>query len=149
MEAILHTFGIEWRLLLIQAINFGLLLAGLTYFLYGPISRMLEERRKTVTKGVEDAEKAKEELAQIESTRASKLAEAGKEADTVLANARANAMDKEREILARAEQGATTLLSDAEAQAKESKERAIHESKEEVAKMIVLGMDKMMKQQGR
>jgi F0F1-type ATP synthase membrane subunit b/b' len=60
MDAILTTFGIDWHLLLLQGINFGILLAGLTYFLYKPVMRMLEERSNTVRQGVEDAHKAHE-----------------------------------------------------------------------------------------
>lgn len=146
MEGILTTFGIDWRLLLIQAVNFGLLLAGLTYFLYTPIRTKLEERRKVVAKGVEDAERAQAELKNIEQSRAQKLALAGREADTVLANARANAVAKEKEIVNRAEHTAGTLLTEAEAQAQDAKARAIAESKEEVAKLIVLGMERAMKQ---
>lgn len=144
MEAILHTFGIDWRLLLIQGINFGLLLAGLTYFLYKPLMRMLEERRATVAAGVQNAERARAELEQIERARAEKLAHAGREADEVLSSARSAAVKREREIVAHAESTAATLLRDAEAQAKEAKTQAIEESKEEVARLIVLGMEKAL-----
>ncbi|MBC7836573.1 ATP synthase F0 subunit B [Acetobacteraceae bacterium] len=146
MEAILTTFGIDWRLLLVQGVNFGILLAGLTYFLYTPIMKMLEERRALVSKGVDDAARAEEELKNIEQSRATRLAEAGREADNVLANARSAANEKEREIVGRAENAAATALSEAEAQAKEAKARAIAESKEEVAKLIVLGMQKAFKE---
>ncbi len=145
MEAILTTFGIDWRLLLIQAINFGILLAGLTYFLYKPVMRILEERRATVAKGVEDAHKAEMELHQIKGARAEKLAQAGKEADAVLANARTAATKKEREIVGRAESTAAVVLAEAEAQAREAKVLAVAESKDEVAKLIVLGMQKAFK----
>jgi F-type H+-transporting ATPase subunit b len=145
MDAILHTFGVDWRLLLVQAINFGILLGGLTYLLYKPVGRMLEERRAAVAKGVEDAERAAHELKNIEGSRADMLAKAGKEADGVVANARVSAIEKEKEILTRAEHAAGTVLSDAEAQAKDTKARAIAESKEEVAKLIVLGMEKALR----
>ena len=43
MGQVLAAFGIDWRLLLINSINFGLLLLALWYFLYGPLMKMLEE----------------------------------------------------------------------------------------------------------
>jgi F-type H+-transporting ATPase subunit b len=144
MEGIFSTFGIDWRTLLIQAINFAVLMVGLWYFLYGPIMRMLEERRSKVMQGVKDAEAAHKELEEIESARSTMLAQAGKEADTVISNARRAAVEEERSILARAENGATNVLKDAEAQAKDMKNRAIEESREEVAKLIVLGMEKAL-----
>jgi F-type H+-transporting ATPase subunit b len=144
MEAILHTFGIDWKLLLIQGINFAILLGGLTYFLYKPVLRMIDERREKMATGVKEAEQARKELEEIEKTRKEKLAQAGEEADQVVANARMNAQEKGREIVSHAETGAAAILKEAEAQASETKSRAISESKEEVAKLIVLGMEKAL-----
>ncbi len=143
MQQILSTFGIDWHLLLINAVNFGLLMLALWYFLYGPVMRMLEERRGKVAQGVRDAEEAAEKLAEIEHSRAGALAAAGKEADALVAAARAIGADKERELLAKGEAAAATLLRDAEAQAAELKAHSLEESKQEVAKLIVLGMEKI------
>ena len=143
MEAILTTFGIDWRLLLINAINFGLLLLLLWYFLYGPILRMLEERRERVARGVADAEAAEARLREIEASRSARLAEAGKEADEVLAAARAAAAVKARERVAQAEAAAASIVTDAHLAATELKAQALAESRDEVAKLIVLGMEKI------
>lgn len=144
MSEIFTTFGVEWRILLVQGVNFAILLAGLTYFLYTPLSRMLEERRQRVIQGVADAEEAERIRKEVEESRAGKLAEAGREADTLLAQARAAAGEEERGIVSRAEAAAASLLKEAEAQAAEEKARALAESKEEVAKLIVLGMEKAL-----
>lgn len=144
MDAILHTFGIDWRLLLINAINFGLLLALLTYFLYKPVLGMLEERRNKVAQGIADADAAAVRLREIEESRAAKLAEAGKEADSVLSAARAAAAAKERELVAAGEAAAASMVKDAHAAAAELKSQALAESKQEAAKLIVLGVEKML-----
>ena len=144
MSGIFSTFGIDWRLLLINAVNFGLLMLALWYFVYGPVTKMLEERRQKVAKGVEDAQAAGVKLAEIEGSRKEVLADAGKEADGIIAEERVAAGAKEREILQHGEQRANSMVKDAEAQAAELKARAIEESKQEVAKLIVLGMQKVM-----
>ena len=144
MSAVLSTFGIDWRLLLINAVNFCLLMLALWYFLYGPITAMLEERRQKVAKGVEDAQAAAVKLAEIEGSRKEVLAHAGKEADAIVAEARAAALQKEHDILAAGEARAGQALKEAAAQALELKTQAIEESKQEVAKLIVLGMQKAM-----
>ncbi len=146
MGAIFTTFGIDWHLLLINAVNFGLLLAGLTFFLYKPLTNMLRERRERVAQGVADAEAAGMRLKEIEESRSHKLAEAGAEADSIISSARAAGSEKAREIAAQAESSAARTLSEASAQATEMKREAINESKEEVARMIVLGIDKLAKQ---
>jgi F-type H+-transporting ATPase subunit b len=144
MEQILTTFGIDWHLLLINAINFGLLLLVLWYFLYAPVTKMLEERRERVSQGVRDAEAAARTLSEIEDSRSATLAEAGKEADGIISAARSAGSVKERELMDKGEAAAATMLRDAEAQAAEMKARSIEESKQEVAKLIVLGMEKAM-----
>ncbi len=145
MDKILTTFGIDWHLLLINMINFGLLLTVLWYFLYSPVMKMLEERREKVAQGVKDAQAAAEKLSEIEHSRREVLAAAGKDADAILTSARESGAAKERELLEKGESAAHTLVRDAEAQAAELKARAIEESRQEVAKLIVLGMEKVQK----
>lgn len=144
MEQILTTFGIDWRLLLINGINFGLLLLALWYFLYQPILRVLEERRTRVAEGVRNAEAAGERLQEIERSRSAVLAEAGKESDKLLAETRESVLRKEKESLARSEAATESMRSDAEREAQEIKEKALAESKQEIAKLIVLGIEKTL-----
>src|SRR4051812_16548186 len=146
MQQVLSAFGIDWRLLLINSINFVLLLGVLWYYLYTPLLRVLSERARKVAQGVQDAEEAKEKLASAEMSRTELLTSAGKEADDVLARARKAATEKEREILNAGEMSAATILKDAEAAATELKAQALAESKSEVAKLIVLGVEKTLKE---
>ncbi|HUX36055.1 MAG TPA: F0F1 ATP synthase subunit B [Candidatus Paceibacterota bacterium] len=144
MSKILGVFGIDWRLLVVNAINFGLLLFLLKYYAYGPIMNALEARRQKVSEGVRNADLAERRLKSIEASKAEILAQAGKEADALLAHGREAGIAKEKEIIAEGEMAAVSLLKDAENQAKEMKAQAIAESREEVAKLIVLGMEKGM-----
>lgn len=149
MEKILDVFGIDWRLLAINAINFGLLLLALRYFLYGPIMAVLERRREKIAEGVRNAELAQRELEEIENSRVAVLAKAGKESDLLLAHGRERGLAKEKELIIAGESAAESLLKEADNQAKELKARAIAESKEEVAKLIVLGMERVMKSKSK
>jgi len=142
MSDLFAAFGIDWRLLLVNGVNFGLLLLGLWYFLYKPLTQMLESRRQKMAQGIHDAEAAAHELSQIEASRAAVLAEAGKEADDVVSRARALGAEKQRALVEAGEANAAALLSEAEAGAKQLKEEAIAQSKQEVAKLIVLGIER-------
>ena len=144
MSDLFGAFGIDWRLLLINLINFGLLLFLLQRFLYKPLTQMLEKRRAMVAQGVYDAERAAQELSQIEASRAQKLADVGKEADAALAEARRSGAQLERELSAKGEAAAARLVAEAEAAAVELKAKALRESREETAKLIVLGVEKAM-----
>jgi len=146
MNQLLSAFGIDWHLLLINVINFGLLLLALWYFLYGPIVRTLEARRQKVAQSVIDADLAAERLAEIEASRADTLAAAGREADDVLSRARKAALEKERLQLAEGEAAAARIVAEAEAEGREAKARAIAESREEVARLVVLGAEKVIQE---
>lgn len=143
MSDLFAAFGIDWRLLLVNGINFGLLLLGLWYFLYKPLTTMLESRRQKMAQGVRDAEAAAHQLHKIESERADLLAQAGKEADDVVSKARALGAEKQRALTEAGETNAAALLTQAEAQAQQLKAEAIEQSKQEVAKLIVLGMERV------
>ena len=143
MSAVFAAFGIDWRLLLIDSINFGVLLLALWYFLYTPLLRVLETRRQKVAQGVADAEAAELKLADIKSEEGTILSHAGAEADEVLAHARKAAEERSRAMLAASEATVAASLKEAEAQAEALKAEAIEESKKEVAKLVVLGMEKL------
>lgn len=142
MSAVFAAFGIDWRLLLINSLNFGILLLALWYFLYAPILKMLEARRQKVAEGVADAEAAAAKLADIKREESAMLSKAGAEADEVLAKARKAAEEKGRALLAESQAAAAASLKEAEAQAAALKQEALEESKKEVAKLVVLGMER-------
>ena len=144
MSELFAAFGLDWRLLVINLVNFGVLLAVLWYFLYAPVLKLLEDRKLKIAKGLEDARKSEELLQEIESVRQSKMAQAAQEADEALARARAAAAARERELVEEAGKRAEAIVAQAEAQAREEKAKAIADSKDEVAKLIVLGMEKAM-----
>lgn len=143
MSQLFAAFGIDWRLLVINLINFGVLLAVLRYFLYKPLTTMLETRRIKVAEGMRAAEESEAKLREIEAARSSILAEAGSEADEMLKKARAAGQEKERALVAAAEAAAARTTAEAQSRAAELKAQALEESKQEVAKLVVLGMERM------
>lgn len=144
MQQIFGIFGIDWRLLLINTINFALVLFVLWYFFYGPLMRMLETRRQKVAQGVRDAEEAAARLREVARQKEKILGAAGKEADELLDKARVAAAAREREMLAHSERLAAGVVSEAALQAEELKAQALEESRQEVAKLVVLGVEKML-----
>jgi len=62
MNQLLTTFGIDWKLLLAQMVNFAILLYVLKRFAYTPLLKMLQDRQNIVRKGLEDAQNAEKNL---------------------------------------------------------------------------------------
>ena len=110
MSQLFSAFGLDWRLLLINLLNFGLLLWLLRRYAYGPLTKMLSDRRTLIQTGVANAAAAEAQLKEVVDARSTMLAEAGKEADTILSNARLGGAEKERTLVAQGEQAAAALL---------------------------------------
>ena len=146
MEEILGTFGINWKLLLIQAINFGILLLILHRVLYRPLVRMMNERQAVLEKGVKDAEDAETKLSEIEEEKQEIITDANKEAERIVASSHAYGKSLSDEAKRDAEAQKERILKDAEAKAAELSRQAIKESEREISEMIVLGAEKVLRE---
>ena len=146
MDALFAAFGINWKLLLIQVVNFGLLLSLLSYFLYKPVLRIIDERRRSIEEGVRKAQAADAELADAKKEREDIVATAAKEAESLVASARTRADEKAGEIVRTAESRADSVMKDAEARAEEAKRQAIKASEKEIARAAVLAAEKILRE---
>ena len=145
MQEMIATFGIDWRLIVIQIFNFALLLALLWYFLYKPVLAMLDARKEKIEQGVRDAEAAGERLAHAEEEKASILKTAHGSAEEVLARAKDAATEKSAAVLSEASEKSERILAEAALKAREIEERARKESEDEIAKMAILAAEKILK----
>ncbi len=66
MEKFIHEFGINWKLLVAQLINFAVVVFVLAKFVYKPMVKMLDQRTKKIEDGISFADKAKKELDRVE-----------------------------------------------------------------------------------
>lgn len=146
MGDLFGTFGVNWKLLLIQAINFGVLLALLRYFLYKPILKMIDERKAKIAEGVVNAEEASRKLALAETEKESILKDANVSAEKIVAESKGYATEKANEIVKEAEAESEALILDAKARAEEAKRKALAESEAEVARLAILGAEKILKE---
>lgn len=146
MSQLFSAFGIDWHLLIVQAVNFGIVLIALWYFLYKPVLSTMEKRRALVAKGVEDAEKAGELLANADGEALSRVAVADTEAAAIISKAREAANSEKTRLLKEAEVRAVAVTRDAEARALEVAERGRRESEKEIARLAILAAEKVLKQ---
>jgi F-type H+-transporting ATPase subunit b len=144
MNQLFAAFGIDWHLLIAQALNFGLVMLALWYFLYRPVLSVLEKRREMIAKGVTDAQEAKEKLAHADDEAAHRVSKADEEAEGILKSARAAATAEKTAIVSAAEARAAQVAKDAEARAVEEAMRTRRESEKEVARLAILAAEKVI-----
>ncbi|HEV3245322.1 MAG TPA: F0F1 ATP synthase subunit B [Candidatus Paceibacterota bacterium] len=146
MGALFSAFGVDWHLLVIQAVNFALLLFALTYFLYRPILRIIDERREKVAEGVRLANMAEQKLEDAKHQGEGMVADAAKEAEGLVAVARTRASEMTAETTRAAEAKADAILKDAQARAEEQKRLVLQESSKEIARAAMLAAEKILKE---
>ncbi len=110
MEKFIEAFGINWKLLIAQLINFAILVFILGKFVYKPIIKALDNRRKKIEEGVQFSEKAKQELAGVESLKTEELRKAEIKGQSVIKEAEVNAQKIADGVLATAEKDKERIL---------------------------------------
>ncbi len=146
MGDLFSTFGLDWKLLLVQSVNFGLLLLLLWKFLYTPVLKMLDERRGKIAESVVKAEAADRRLADADTEGKGIVASAGKEAELLVAAGRSRAEEQAAEIAKQAQERADRVIADAAARAEETKRQALVAGEKEIARAAMLAAEKILKE---
>ena len=144
MSELFAAFGLNWKLLLIQALNFGILLYVLWRFLYDPVLKMIDERRGKIAEGGQKAEAADRRLSEADSEGKGIIASAGKEAEALVSAAKSRAENQGAEILKKSQERAEAVLADATAKGEESKRQALRAGEKEIARAAMLAAEKIL-----
>jgi len=136
MSELVHQLGIDWKLLVAQGVNFFVLLVVLTVFVYRPLVRLMEERRKKIEFGLKGAEEAEKRLGEIEEIKTKKIAEADKEAVGIIGSAEKKAGLRVTEILAEADKKASSILVEAEKTSEHKKQEELEKLAKEANSLI-------------
>ena len=121
----MEQLGINYGFLIVQIVNFLIMFVILRKWAFIPIMNMLQQRRETVQKGLEDARIAQEARENAE-----------KEAEKIMSEARSQAAVEAREVTSRAEEQAKEVVRAAEAKAGQAKEEALAEVEQERVRVL-------------
>jgi F-type H+-transporting ATPase subunit b len=79
-----QALGLDWKLLVEQAIAFLILVGILGKYVYPVLIKAIDDRRDTIEAGLKEAEKSRKDLEKTEAKIEQLFADARKEADAVL-----------------------------------------------------------------
>src|ERR1700737_5115047 len=119
--------------IVIQMINFGLLLFILIKLLYKPLLAKMEERTQAIRKSLEEAQAARAEAGGERGEHASKLQAAYAEAQAIRATALKEAGEEQRRLVEAARAEATRLVETARSELAQDVRRARQDLRQEVA----------------
>lgn len=143
MDKILIDFGVQPVYLAAQVVNFLVLLLILKKFLYKPVLKVIEDRRKAIADGLNNSKKIAAQLQATEQESAEKLSEVSKQAQLILDHASNNA----NKIIADAHKQAQ---SDIELMIEKGKESILAEQEvmknqlhDELADLVLIGIERV------
>lgn len=133
----MEKLGIDWKILIAQTISFSVVFFVLWKFAYGPIFAMLQARREKIATALANAEKIKTDVARTEVERQKVLADAGDQADKLIADAREAAARVREQETQKAIAAAEQIVTKAREAAAQERSQMLADLKREVGRLVV------------
>ncbi len=127
-----------------QLLIFLVMLGVLYRFAWGPLLKILNERRERIQQGVEATERAKRELEEAERERQAKLEEARREAQAILDRIAKQGEDLRKELETKARDQADALIARARAEIGQEREKAVQDLRSQVADLAVMAAGRII-----
>ena len=134
-------FGLDAQLLfntLLMIVSIFFLFLAMSYLLFNPVRKMLEDRQEKIASDIDTALADVEEAARLKAEYKAKLKDIDKEAEQILSEARRKALKSEAKIIDDAKQEAAIIMRRAHEEAELSKKRVMDEAKQEMVAIASL-----------
>jgi len=144
MVELIEKFGVDWRILIAQAINFAVVLLVLTKFVYKPVLKALQKRRDDIEHGIKSAREAEEKLRDADnaSLRTHKVAK--EEALRIISLAEADALVKADDVLKKAAEKRDAVVSQARVIIDEEKNKMFRDVYSGAEDLVRAGIEKVL-----
>ena len=143
-QGIVETFGIDWPMLIAQAINFLIVAFVIWKFAFKNILSTIKDREKQIADSLRNADKIKLELEETEKQQQETLQEASLEAKKTISIAQEQAKAFIEEQKEDARRQAEEIISKAKLAMEQERERVLREAREEIASLVVLTTSKVL-----
>lgn len=146
-ESMERLFGLDFQLiadasLMIVALFFLFLI--MSFLLFNPARKLLNDRREKIRGDLENAAKDKEDAAALKAEYDSRLANVNKEAEEILSDARRRGLANENQIIAQAKEEASRIIERARVEAELEKQKMADEVKKEIVSVASLMAGKLV-----
>lgn len=143
---VLGTLGINWKFFIAQLINFGVVLFVLWKFVFGPVSKKLQERTEKIDTALADAEQIEREKKEFDTWKQEEMGKVRREAAEIVAEAQREASKTREELLSAAKLEQEKMMKQTRAQIAEDENKMLTAVKGEVADMVTKATEKVLKQ---
>jgi len=133
----------QWGLMVWTLITFTIAVFVLVRFAFGPIQRLLDERRQTVQESLNMAEETRAEAHRLLEEYKATLAKVRAEAEEILERSRTTGEHAKAEIMAAAKVQSERVLTQAHEQIERDTRAALRELKGHIAELTALATEKV------
>ena len=144
MNELISTFHIDWKLMIAQIINFGLVFLALYFIAAKPLSKLIKDRTEEITTGLENAKKAESDIANANVKKEEIIKEAKDDAKKVLASSQADGKEIVKEAKDKAILEKEEIIKQAKLDAEKAKKGADEAVRAEAAGLVTAGVRKVM-----
>lgn len=134
-ESMERLFDLDWQLLAdscLTIIAVIVLFFAMSYFLFNPARKLLNDRKEKIRGELENAKNNQEAAIALKAEYEEKLREIDKEAEAILSDARKRALANENQIIAQAKEEADRIIDRARVEAQLEKQKLSDEVKKEI-----------------
>ena len=140
-------FGLDWQLLadsVLTLIAVFVLFLLMSYFLFNPARKMLNDRKQKIKGELDEARISLEDANSLKAEYESKLKDVNKEAENILSDARRRALENENRIIAEAKEEAARIMERARTEAELEKQKLTDDVKKEIISVASLMAGKVV-----
>ena len=145
MESIISTFHIDWKIIIAQAVNFGVVFLVLYIFALKPLSKLMAERSERIAKGVDDAKTNSVLLEKTRQEYENALAQARVEANKIFQEGKREAEAKRVVMLEKAKKEVSATIENGKKMLEAEKTKMVGEAKNEIINLAMQATEKLMK----
>ena len=139
--------NIDWQQILLHFFNFSILTGGLYLLLFKPVKDFMDKRKQTYEQMDAQARQARDEAQQLKTQAEESLAQLDKELVEKRSSAEKQAALYTQQQQQAARQQADKLLSDARAQAEQEGKRILAQANRDAVSLVESAMDKLADRQ--
>ena len=143
-EGVLASLGLDAQLFAIQLLNFAVVIAILWFLIFKPLTKMMEERRKLVEQGLDDAKESKDQLALSDKKAEVILQKANRQANKIVEDAKNQADDNTKDSVDYARAEVAKVVAQGKKVIEEERGKMMDEVKEDLVDIVVQTSEKVL-----
>ncbi len=140
----MEKLGLNLGLLLVHIINFAIVYVVLKAWVFGPVTKMLEDRKNKIAQGLEDARIAADARASAEKAADKIIGDAQTQANEIIRESTTRAEVIKKEIIAEAQQDLEVQKKNAVSEVEEERVRLLSEMRGDVSAIAIAAAQKLI-----